>query len=515
MPVEKPNEEYEAHEPLWVKARDCVAGEETIKARSQVYLPALGGASVAQYAAYRDRAMFYSASEKTVTGLGGTILRKPTDYEWPEARMGELENLGLRAESMDQLIKTTVHEVLTTGRVGALVDVAEEEVKTAMGAPYIALYDAEDIINWQEQTIDGQRVVTMIVLRETVDADGEDEFTKTKQHQYRVLRLGFAPAAARDEEGEIVGIADGFTQADILKPFYYQELWVKVEGADKGKDEFVLDRRITPRQNGGRLLNEIPFVFFNKSDTSPTPSKPPLLDLMNVNLSHYRNSADLEHGLHFTALPTPWATGFEAKAELSIGSGVAWVSEEVGAKAGMLEFTGKGLQAIEMAMNRKERTMAVLGARMLEHQKPSTEAADTLRMRASGEQSALSNIAITVSEGYTNLLRWVFVWTSATAPDPQSLDTVSVELNKDFNALGLDSKQLTSLMAAYQGGAISWETWVHNLQRGEVIPDGVTAEEEADRIAAGGPIPLGMTEPEEDEPEPEDPEEPEDDEDED
>ena len=31
---------------------------------------------------------------------------------------------------------------------------------------------------------------------------------------------------------------------------------------------------------------------------------PPLNDLADVNLSHYRGYADHKHGLHFTALPT-------------------------------------------------------------------------------------------------------------------------------------------------------------------------------------------------------------------
>src|SRR5438093_9570159 len=79
--------------------------------------------------------------------------------------------------------------------------------------------------------------------------------------------------------------------------------------------------------------------------------------------------ADYKHGLHFTALPTAWVSGFDKAATLRIGSSTAWVSETPGATAGFLEFKGQGLMTFENAMDRDERLMAVLGTRMLEAQK--------------------------------------------------------------------------------------------------------------------------------------------------
>ena len=37
----------------------------------------------------------------------------------------------------------------------------------------------------------------------------------------------------------------------------------------------------------------------------------PLEDIIAVNLDHYRLDADFKHGLHFTALPTAWVSGFD------------------------------------------------------------------------------------------------------------------------------------------------------------------------------------------------------------
>src|SRR4029079_17254264 len=92
----------------------------------------------------------------------------------------------------------------------------------------------------------------------------------------------------------------------------------------------------------------------------------PLADIITANLDHYRLDADFKHGLHFAALPTAWVSGFDKATPLRIGSSAAWVSDIPGATAGFLEFSGAGLAYIEKAMEKVERRMALLDARMLE-----------------------------------------------------------------------------------------------------------------------------------------------------
>jgi hypothetical protein len=85
----------------------------------------------------------------------------------------------------------------------------------------------------------------------------------------------------------------------------------------------------------------------------PHVDKLPLADIIAVNLDHYRLDADYKHGLHFTALPTAWVSGFDKAVTLRIGSSAAWVAETPGATAGFLEFTGQGLTTFERAMDRE------------------------------------------------------------------------------------------------------------------------------------------------------------------
>ena len=159
---------------------------------------------------------------------------------------------------------------------------------------------------------------------------------------------------------------------------------------------------------------------------------PPLLDLVNVNLSHYRTHADLSHCLHFVALPTPYIiSGSKSVAvpegTLLLGSNEAWYLEE-GSTVGMLEFSGAGVRAMEEKLKRDEMHMAHLGARLLEEPKRDAETAESLKIRQLGEHSILSMIAQTVSLGMNRLLEYAQEWKNPRG----SREGNRVEVNREF-----------------------------------------------------------------------------------
>ncbi len=103
---------------------------------------------------------------------------------------------------------------------------------------------------------------------------------------------------------------------------------------DGGKEKvWKLVEAVTPLRLG-KPLEGIPFVFHGPSHARPEVEKSPIEDLVAANLDHYRLNTDYKHGMHFTALPTAFVTGFDKSAQLRIGSTTAWVTETVGATAG-------------------------------------------------------------------------------------------------------------------------------------------------------------------------------------
>lgn len=468
MPVDTKHPDYSAHVERWAKCRTAVEGECAVKEQGELYLPRLSSdveTSDDDYMAYKKRASFYGASGRTVNGLAGAIMAKPASVNFPESRADELKFIGASNESLEQVLRECIEEDLSIGRLGLFLDAAPESQ-----TPYIAIYCAESITNWKEAVIDGRLQPTMVTLKEEYsDPDPDDIWEPNCGTQYRVLELKVGK--------------DGVTRV------YTQQLWRRDETQGEGSKKTwqPYGDEIIPRKRGGKPLNYIPFKFVNPADLRAAITKSPIEDLVDVNLSHYRNSADLEHGTHFTALPTAWAAGFDLKkgTRLAIGSAVAWVSSSPQAKAGYLEFTGQGLGHLLTLMERKEKLMAILGARLLEDTKKAAEAAETLRIRQGSERSILSNIAATVSEAMTQMLRWYAEWTGIS----ETAD-ISVELNADFDLSGMTPQMLQTLFTVFQSGGMSYTTFFYNLEAGEMFPDGHTLETEMELIEKGPPIGL-------------------------
>lgn len=446
MPISRTHPLYDVHIRQWSRCRDAVSGLDAVKARRERYLPRLEAQSNDEYSGYLKRATYYGASKRTVQALTGTVFRKPTTMSGFRDQ-ALLENIGAGGLSFDSLSQNVVREQLTSGRLGLLTDMPPEP----NGNPFVSIYKAEDIINWRVK----DNVLTRVVLREQWEKpDPNDEFGFTMEEQYRMLEL-----------------ADGT---------YRQRLWRK-DNADFNEMN-IADGVVYPLTpvRLGKTLDFIPFCFCNATNTTATPVEPPLLELVDMNLSHFMTSADLEHGAHYTALPTAWVAGFPTTSTLKIGSTTAWVSESSDARAGFLEYTGQGLRALQDLMVSKETKMAVLGARLLEEQKKQAEAAETHRLRTSGEAAALAVIVQAASEALSKTLFYVSFWLSRN-------ENPEVMLNDDFVAIRMGPQELVGLMQARQAGEMSQQTFLWNLERGELLPPGTSIEDEIAKIEAQPP----------------------------
>lgn len=468
MPANSTHPDYDASLTVWLRARDVIAGEDAVKAAGAKYLPRLDSQSDNEYLGYKSRACFFNATSRTCDGFLGLLFRRDPEVKLPDRHAGVggalrvfSDDVDLMGTSLFTFCKGVVGEVLAVGRCGTLIDWQSDGEQRA----YVVRYQAEDILNWQTQRINGRNVVTMIALREVL-ADGhqtDDPFVVKQTETIRVLRLE--------------RLTDGATQ-------YRVEIWSN-DSADK-KAEWVLTENRVPLRLG-KPLPLIPFVFHGPRNALPDVDKMPLADIITVNLDHYRLDADYKHGLHFTALPTAWVSGFDKTSELRIGSSTAWVTDQVGAVAGFLEFKGHGLSTFENAQDRDERLMAVLGSRMLEDTKRVGETSDAIELRQAGENSILMTLALSLSDSISQVLRWVYWWNSTEQfPEDVSESLVLLKINTDFTAKGLTSLELTAIVSAWQAGAISQVTMFDLFRKGEVLPTGRTDDEEKNLVGQNG-----------------------------
>lgn len=457
--VDTKHPDYVKWEKRWQRCRDAVEGADVVKKRGREYLPQLGGQDDEEYLSYVKRALWYNASGRTVRGLSGLIFRKDIILEGPAPILAFADDLDMAGHDLSDVANQVVENVITVGRDGMLIDyprvdnvdeLTQAELDEIGARPYAKRYRAEDIVNWRTEYVGGRTVVTQIVLYEEEPKPGRDEFSGELIPQYRVLRL------------------DGGV--------YRQIVYRKVEGRG-----FEVYEEITPLM-GGSPLPFIPFVFFSARDTSPDVSRPPLLDLVDMNLSHYRTMADLENGCHWTGVPTPVISGVSDQETVRLGSSEALILNNPEAKAYMLEFTGEGLSALEARAKSKEEQMAVLGARILAQEGRMVEAAETAAIHRAGESADLAAIAHAVERGLERVLKIMARWVGANE------EAVNVSLNTDYMPTPMSPQMLQQLTAALQSGAISHVDYYEYLKRGEIIDESKSLEETREELETYPPL---------------------------
>lgn len=489
MPVDSKHPQYEAASRRWTRVRDVRSGSDAVKMRGEVYLPRLSGQSWDDYEQYRFRAMFLPVVSRTVQTLVGLAGMKRPELVAP----GHVEELapyiGSEGQPLERLVATIMEEVVSVGRVGALVDLPE-----GGSYPCVSLYHCENIVNWREAKINGKWTPVSIVLSEERLMQSDDPYERKYETIYRELAFGVPPTAGgnADERMEFAANAYAMTPSEVESGVYYQAIWSKdqTEDAKKRKnDTYRIEEVIVPRRPGGSSFAEIPFRCFNAGHLGMRVGDVPMDHLATVNISHYLNSADLEWGRHFTALPTAWLAGFDMKGDLTIGSTRCWVAEDPSAKAGFLEFSGQGLGHLQTGMEHKEREMAALGVRFLDVTADGPEKPESIRLRLQGDRAALVSIMDVVEDGVEELLRFACNFLSAADMD----EDINFSMPRDFTETRIDPQVLSEVVKSVQSGLLSWESFVGILASSALLPDGVTADEEARRLLAG--IPGGLAAP--------------------
>jgi len=443
-----------------------LGGKDTIDKAGTTYLPTPSGRTEAEYAAYQTRAVLYNATAKTLDGLVGAIFRKETKVVLPDSLSHLLEDTDGEGNGIEQFSKRVTKDAIAFGRAGLLVDFPQAEgIKTladernANLKVRIQKYCPQSIVHWREVKVGGVLKLTHLLLRECGMTVGGHAFSQTPFTRYRLLEL--------DNSGKyVVRLLD--------------EREVTNDSGKKVK-AFVETKTIYPVLPNGNRLDRIPFFFIGSLDNSATPNKSPLYDLAQLNLAHYRNSADYEEALFMIGQPTPWITGLsddfiEAnKSAIRIGSRECWLLPE-GCQVGLLESKAEK-NLLQKGMELKEVEMVGMGARLVQdNSSRGSESTESVLLRRSGEASQLSCISDNVSIAMTKALKVCAAWMGDNDND------VVFRLNKDFFGNRLSHQDITALVAAWQGSAITHDILLDNLRNGEVIDTLITNDEIKDSI---------------------------------
>ena len=430
------------------KIRDVIEGEDRLKEAGQLYLRRPSGMTQEQYLDYLKGAAFYPVAERTLRGMVGAATRNAPIIDLPPRLEPMREAATFEGNPLTVLIEDALREVMSVGRYAMLLDYPQQTAGPT-AAPHVACFDAEHILDWREDLVDGKQKLTYIRLHED-NTDLEDE--GVEQHLVLTLEPAYTVRRLHVTTRRRADMTVAVQEVEVHDP-------------------------IVPVVKGAPLF-DIPICIVSPYNLKADVEKPPFLDLVNVNLAHWRNAADYEHALYLTAQPTPWIAGSITadKVPQMIGAGTLWHLPE-GATCGMLEFSGAGIAAQKTAMDDKVAQMASLGARMVYSGKGRNETHDTASLRVKDELSVLHSSVIMVEAALVKLLRIAAEWTQA-----GTADQVKVFLHRDFVSATMDPATLTALIKAWQAGAISHDTLLMNLKKGELMDVNRALDDEKDLI---------------------------------
>ncbi len=452
--------------------RDCLAGQEAVKAAGTKYLPipnATGDKKTddLRYEGYLSRALFYNVTANTAAGLVGQVFAAEPVSEFPDELDNMWEDVSGTNVSMVQQAKRALANNVAYGRGGLLTDFPKakgdgtawtrEEVQQGLARPTIQFYSYDQAINWRYIRVGAVSKLALVVLVEEY-AIKDDGFEISHGTEIRVLRL--------DSAGQ-----------------YEVELWRRRDD-NQTVDEWIPYQTFQPLDASGNRLNYIPFTFIGSQNNDSTVDRPPLYDLACINIAHYRNSADYEDSVYMVGQPTPYFAGLTKqwvddvlKGVIQLGSRGA-VPLPAGGTAGLIQANENGM--VKEAMEHKEKQMVALGAQLVE----AKEVARTLgeaKMEAASVASILSTCASNVSAAFEMALRWACEFYGVDGTD------VIFRLSTDFAITKLSTGERTQLVQEWSGGLITFSEARAQLRQSGIATmddDEAKAEIEGDAQSA-------------------------------
>lgn len=482
--ADKPNyrsTEYAELATRWYRADLVLGGTYAMREAGQELLVKFPAEHDEVYAERLMQAMSDGDYADTLDGLVGMVFHKPVRLgdNVPAQLTGFLENVDLRGSHFNVFNQRLFRQGVHYGVAYVLVDMQRRPVElddtpldqaTAEALnlrPYWTIYDAEHVQDFPRfVTIRGEQTLQQIVFRENVTvADGD--FGQDEIIRYRVWRL------------PVVEV--GNEQYRETGPVEW-ELWEEreVEGgvAINGKVETITELV----DSGTTILTRIPVAPFL---ANPEPNEtmfcagPTMENLVELCIKDYNKQSDFEKSLHYCQA-IPYTVGLKddgAVTKRPWGAGVQF-DLEVGGTMGFAEPTGNAFPTWEKyLLNLKERIRQKGLEMVLEGGAVNTTATEQV-LRARKRASRLAML----SEAYHDCLERALQFTAMWLGLGEDMGG-EITMGLSADELTLTSQDVTAYSAAVQAGNLSRLTFLTLLQRAGILPDDVTPEVEAERLA--------------------------------
>lgn len=441
------------HDDARTRCRDVAAGLDGLRKKPDVYLPKLPRERPASYEVRKTLAELVNLYMAAVRAASGLLIAKPPTLEKDAPRDLEpiLQDIDGQQTGLAVWTRSVVEHMLGGGCVLAMVSTpvrannrptrAQEQAQALR--PFVALYKPEDVLGAHPLRIGAQIVLQEIRLREVVTVR-TGRYGKKNVEQVRVVtrrRRGqhFVTTFRKDERGNEVRYGDVTT----------------IETDEIPCIEFSVD----------------PNAGFMKA-------APPLTDLADMTISHYRILNDRRWSMKQACFPWPVRIGFTEAGDSTTAS-VNEVIELprdgdfklVGPPATAFEPTKADLDDIE----RRAATMSLsfLAGETDGPQRTATAAA----IDQQGQDASLASIAVCLRDSLNRLGAVLDEMLGNTPRDTY------FDVQTTFRGLRRDPQFLAVLYKAWEKGGLSLEALLYAFKNGQLPEEFDVEREAADLIA--------------------------------
>ena len=432
--------------PDWGVMAAVTRGTNYIRDLSETYLPQEPREDDDAYQTRVDRSVLSPYTSRLIETAAGAILRKPIHIEGDPYWLDIAQNIDGLGSNINEYARRALVSSLTYGHSAILVDypaataarnLAEER---AMGRrPYFVHVDAPQIWGWRKEP-------------------GTNRLLQVRIHDY-----DFRPL---NEFGE-----EQIEEMRVIYPGRY--------------DLYTLGQELVEfTATGGYSLDEIPLVPIYSNRRGLLVSQPPLLDIANLNITHYQRQADLIHALHIAAMPTLVLEGWDdTTGSATMGVNYA-IAMQPGNKAYYVQADATSFDAQMQELQSLEQQMSTLGVTKLFGQKFVAESAEAKRIDQAQSNSVLSIISQELESALNQAFAFAAQYVGMEAPE--------ITIDRDFDYYRLIGQDISVLAQLNQMGKISDQMLLEVLRRGEILPDNISIEDE---LAASTDNALALPEP--------------------
>jgi hypothetical protein len=416
--------------PDWNVMAAVTNGSDFIKELHDRYLPQEPREDKDAYAARIGRSVLSPFTLRLIENAAGMVLRRPITVDGDDYWTNFSKNVDGLGSSINEYARRALVSSLTYGHSGVLIDfpndpgiiTLRDEIERGR-RPYFINIDAPQIWGWRQESTNPSSKLTQIRLHEWVCVP-EGDFGEKREEQIRVIRPGTF------------------------------ETW-NTEGIVR---------------TGTYSLDEIPFVPIYSNRTGMLTSKPPLLDIGSLNITHYQRQADLINALHIAAMPILVLEGWDDQPEgTSVGVNYG-LSTIPGNKVYYVNTDSSSFAAQQEEINQLESQMASLGVTKLLGQKFVAESADAKRIDQAQANSVLSIISMELESALQQAYNFAALYLQREPP--------KINLDRDFDFYRLLGQDVAVIGDLNERGAITDKTFLEILKSGEILPDTVDLNRE-------------------------------------